>query len=185
MIVRIGGEYRSARYRMSLIRAMDEYRQLPFPGARWCTREYKIIPLQRYCGANGIEFDSLAVGIAADESHRQPGKIRPLVDWGMTRDDCARTIASAGLPIPRRSGCWCCPFQTVAQWRELWETNRAKYIWLSWLERQASFAAGRTVTLRPDGDSLFTLANKFVSGQPEPFDMSEFYRPCMCRTYGG
>jgi hypothetical protein len=33
----------------------------------------------------------------------------PLVDWGMDRAACERSIRDAGLPVPMKSSCWFCP----------------------------------------------------------------------------
>jgi hypothetical protein len=33
----------------------------------------------------------------------------PLIEWGMTRDDCKSSIRSEGLPIPPKSACIFCP----------------------------------------------------------------------------
>ena len=181
-ITRIGADYRSNYYRPNLINAMEAYCQIPFMRARWCTKEYKIRPIKRWCNQNGYDFNQCFVGIAYDEAHRQPGKIRPLVDWKVTRSDCARVIQEAGLPVPPRSGCWCCPFQSRSQWRHLWETRRERYLYLAWVERRASFAAGRRVTFDPGGQSLFSLALQFQNDQPTLFDLSEFYAPCLCGT---
>jgi len=180
-ITRIGEEYRENHYRIDLVRAMETYRQIPLIRARWCTTAYKIDPIKRWCAKNGYDFDCLMVGIAFDESHRQPEKIRPLVDWRITRSDCARIIRDAGLPVPPKSGCWCCPFQSVTQWRMLWEKHPERFFWLAWLERQVSFGAGRRVTFSPDGETLFEMALRFRMAQPTLFDLSEFYKPCMCR----
>ena len=33
----------------------------------------------------------------------------PLMDWGMDRAACERSIRDAGLPVPPKSACWFCP----------------------------------------------------------------------------
>jgi hypothetical protein len=33
----------------------------------------------------------------------------PLMDWGMDRAGCERSIRGAGLPVPMKSACWFCP----------------------------------------------------------------------------
>ena len=73
-----------------------------------------------------------AVGLDAGEGHRRtwararPGPGRrpsreerldatffaywyPLMDWGMDRAACERSIREAGLPVPAKSACWFCP----------------------------------------------------------------------------
>ena len=47
------------------------------------------------------------------------GRIYPLIAHAITRVDCERIIAHAGLPTPRKSRCWCCPNQSNKEWREL------------------------------------------------------------------
>ncbi len=166
----VGAEYRSNRYKVSLPEAIEKYKMIPLARARWCTTEYKIRPIQRWCRSTGVDFSQMMLGIAADESHRQPDKIRPLVDWGITRDDCARVIVEAGLPVPPKSGCWCCPFQRRSQWRFLYERYPELF--------QRAMALEKTVgcTFSPDGESL-----EEIISQPALFDFSEFYMPCLCR----
>jgi hypothetical protein len=39
----------------------------------------------------------------------------PLMDWGMDRAACERTIRDAGLPVPPKSACWFCPASKKAE----------------------------------------------------------------------
>jgi len=178
----VGEQFRESHYRMNLLCAMETYCQIPLMRARWCTTAYKIDPIKRWCSWHGYDFDSVLVGIAWDEAHRQPDKIRPLVEWRITRDDCARIIKDAGLPVPPKSGCWCCPFQSRSQWQMLWERYPERFFWLAWLERRATFSSGRQITFSPNGESLFEMAQKFRMKQPTLFDMTDFYQPCLCRV---
>ena len=43
----------------------------------------------------------------------------PLVDKRMTRQDCLDAIVNAGLPVPEKSGCYYCPFNSTERWRHL------------------------------------------------------------------
>lgn len=56
----------------------------------------------------------------ADEKGRKPSREErldrdvfaywyPLMDWGMDRAACERSIRGAGLPVPPKSSCWFCP----------------------------------------------------------------------------
>ncbi len=47
------------------------------------------------------------------------GRIDFPVHLGMTRADCARLVADAGLPPAPRSACWFCPFHRPAVWSEM------------------------------------------------------------------
>jgi len=69
-------------------------------------------------------FKSLA--FATDESHRAKISIEndiehrfPLLEYGISRQQCKKIIQDHGLPIPHRSKCWFCPFQTITEWKAL------------------------------------------------------------------
>jgi len=91
---------------------------------RWCTRQFKIKPLADWYKimGNGIQF----IGIDIGETHRiRESGIEgienkyPLIEAGMNREDCKKYIKSHGLPVPKRSGCYICPFQGIGQWQAL------------------------------------------------------------------
>lgn len=101
---------------------------------RQCTSQYKIRwvkkfirrelglrPLQRIKGT--VEA---IVGIGSHEAHRaHPMREKwisssfPMVSAGVTRDDCLKIIADAGIVQPRRSACICCPLHSKSDWAEL------------------------------------------------------------------
>lgn len=99
------------------------------PGRRQCTDRYKIAVVSRWCRAHGATPDTpatVAVGISTDEfdraSTRRPSPHEvvtyPLLELGLSRNDCARIIRDAGLPVPPKSSCWFCPFQSTRSWAE-------------------------------------------------------------------
>jgi len=116
----VDGAYRRGKTALPLIEYCEYYRLTPLPARRWCTSRWKVEPLQRWCRANGLAFEDMLVGIAADEARRQPDRIRPLVERRIDRDGCIDVIHAAGLDTPPKSGCWICPFQREAQWRQLY-----------------------------------------------------------------
>lgn len=184
-ITRLGAEWRRGKERLSLIDYCEHYRVTPFPGVRWCTSNWKVEPLQRWCAANGHEFDDLLLGISAEEAHRQPQKERPLVDRGIDRSGCVRIIQAAGLEVPRKSGCWICPFQSASQWRDLWENHPALYEQAEGLERLADerrAEAGKTTrtTLAQHDLTLAQMAERFAA-QGSMFPFADYYAPCLCR----
>lgn len=92
-----------------------KYRTPPTRTNRWCTWKFKIEPFLNYIKHPAIVY----VGISADERERRrrsyPGIEdvtieHPLIDLGIDRLECERMILRAGLKLPRKSGCWCCPF---------------------------------------------------------------------------
>lgn len=69
----------------------------------------------------------LGKGISTDEAHRARTKGTdpcysqnyPLLDLGLSRDDCVKIIVDAGLPLAPKSSCWFCPFKTMDRWQEM------------------------------------------------------------------
>jgi len=99
-----------------------KYGLIPLRQMRWCTHKFKIRPMyayfQRPC--------EVWIGISYDEKHRATGKTQknvtlryPLVEQRITRNQAKQIIKDAGLEIPRKSGCWFCPFQSRRAFRRL------------------------------------------------------------------
>jgi 3'-phosphoadenosine 5'-phosphosulfate sulfotransferase (PAPS reductase)/FAD synthetase len=98
---------------------------------RKCTERYKVGVVARELRRRGATPEVpavVALGISTDEYQRAKvgidpaypwtAKTNPLLDLGLSRTDCRRVIADAGLPVPPKSSCWFCPMQRPAQWRE-------------------------------------------------------------------
>ncbi len=66
------------------------------------------------------------IGIAADETQRVRDKYYPLIDWGMTEEDCLRYCYEIGFTwdglyeVFNRLSCWCCPLQSIDELRKLY-----------------------------------------------------------------
>jgi hypothetical protein len=98
---------------------------------RQCTREYKIAPLQNamrsYIGIEPrkhLPAKSIAswIGISTDESGRVKDSgckgiinLYPLLEMGISRDDCRDIIRSAGIS-PVKSRCYFCPY--IGDWEQ-------------------------------------------------------------------
>jgi len=165
----------------SLIEYCEAAHVIPLAAMRWCTSEWKVRPLQRY-----QDGQTTMLGIAADEAHRQGDAIRPLVEWGIGRQDCVDIIAAEGLPIPRKSGCYICTFQGNTQWRELWERHPKLFDRAMRLEEgtAGSKSARWNTTLDPHGKITLRMRKLSYESQmvlPE-IDMDALlaYRPCVC-----
>ena len=92
---------------------------------RWCTRDFKVNPIHKFYSNLGVHIDQY-MGIAFDEVHRMKDSrvdyitnLYPLIDQRMTRQHCVDLIAGAGLPVPEKSGCFFCPFNSTERWRQL------------------------------------------------------------------
>jgi 3'-phosphoadenosine 5'-phosphosulfate sulfotransferase (PAPS reductase)/FAD synthetase len=95
---------------------------LPNRQRRWCTHEFKVVPLIDYYQTPSVEL----IGFDVNEKtrigmHEKNGvtKDYPLLAAGIDRQGCIDLIKRHGLPVPPKSGCWICPFQKREQWIEL------------------------------------------------------------------
>lgn len=106
---------------------------LPSPQMRWCTRQLKIEPFEKYVGDDPV---CLYVGIRADE-HREgfistkPNiiPVYPFKEAGINKEDVFRILQDSGVDLPEyykwrtRSGCYFCFFQRKVEWVGLLEIH--------------------------------------------------------------
>lgn len=112
------------------------------PGRRNCTTEFKIKPIARWIKRN-TPGCILGKGISTDEPHRAtPSResdcyvsAYPLIELGISRADCLRLVADAGLPQPPKSSCWFCPYKTTDQWVALRKERPELFLAATLLER--------------------------------------------------
>lgn len=166
--------------RFSLLQYCQNYNIFPTAMARWCTAKWKVQPLDRWAKQNHIE--SVMLGIAADEAHRQKGRDCPLVDRGITRAGCVDIIEAEGLEVPQRSGCYICWAQGIAQWRQLHKRHKECYSQAAALERQVQDSKGIRFTFLRNGPSLDVLGERFSGETEMPGFGDELspYLPCLC-----
>ena len=97
---------------------------------RQCTYDWKILVVIKWLRAHGAGKRNpamTALGISTDEMHRARTRSThacqvldyPLLRLRLSRAYCRQIIADAGLPIPPKSSCWFCPFQSRTQWQRL------------------------------------------------------------------
>lgn len=112
---------------------------LPSSASRWCTRELKLVPFQKWL--RQLDNDGprhFFVGIRADEPSRIGFDIEgaetnfPFRELGLVREDIF-AILSGTIGIPSyykrrtRSGCSCCPFQRKSELIGLLQEQPAEY----------------------------------------------------------
>jgi len=106
---------------------------LPSPKVRWCTKNLKIEPFERYVGDDPV---ALYVGLRADEprtgyiSTKENIKpVFPFKEDGLVKDDIMRILEESGVGLPKyyewrsRSGCYFCFYQQRAEWVRLKERH--------------------------------------------------------------
>ncbi len=98
---------------------------------RQCTSTHKIAPIRKhmYDYVNKKVGSTLVrqwIGISADESLRMKDSNvmwienwYPLVEQGITREDCKAYMKDHGYPEPPRSACIGCPYHSGEEWRSL------------------------------------------------------------------
>ncbi|TLS77929.1 phosphoadenosine phosphosulfate reductase family protein [Mariprofundus erugo] len=99
---------------------------LPSPRARWCTRELKLKPFERWIGDDPVVS---YVGIRADENREgyvstKPNikAVFPFKEDGLVKEDIFRILEESGVGVPEyykwrsRSGCYFCFFQRKKEW---------------------------------------------------------------------
>ena len=108
-------------------------------GRRQCTREFKIAPITKakrkllgYPPRARIPVGSCEtlIGISTDEASRMKESterwsvnVWPLIDLGMSRNDCLRWMERNGYPTPPKSSCIGCPFHSDTEWRRIRDTD--------------------------------------------------------------
>lgn len=125
---------------------MRDNKSVPIPavlasgafGRRSCTEDFKIVPVNRWAKQQGYTHVINGVGISLDEFQRARYPLQyqplrgvniqrkleyPLLDLRVTRHACVQLIVAAGLPIPPKSACFFCPFQSHGQWLNLRREN--------------------------------------------------------------
>ena len=106
----------------SIVQYCKEMNLTPSRSSRWCTDRFKVVPIYKYIEAPCF----MHIGFAADEAGRAVLNTRKgvenrflLIEHGIDRKGCANIIKAHGLNLPRKSGCFICPFQGRAEYREL------------------------------------------------------------------
>lgn len=100
---------------------------------RWSTRDFKVDPIYKYYRSLDSHVNQY-LGIAYDEFERMKDSkvdyvtnLFPLVQKKMTRDACIDLIEKEGLPVPVKSGCFFCPFNSLDRWEWLYEKHPRLY----------------------------------------------------------
>jgi len=147
-------------------RTIEEYahKYNLFPGFhfRWCTIHFKIKPLHKYYAKPCVDY----IGIGKDEERRiqnyrkVPGITAqyPLIEKGIDRNNCIDIIKEHGLKVPRRSGCWCCPFMSKPEVRRLFLEQPDLYKRRKELEEAVVFKKSKPIALSSARKSVRDMA---------------------------
>jgi 3'-phosphoadenosine 5'-phosphosulfate sulfotransferase (PAPS reductase)/FAD synthetase len=99
---------------------------LPSPKSRWCTRQMKLAPMEKFIGNDeaisyiGIRADENRDGYVSTQSNITP--VFPFRDDGLGKADIIKILEDSGIGMPdyyrwrSRSGCFFCFFQRKYEW---------------------------------------------------------------------
>ena len=168
----------------SLTETIEIRGRIPSLKNRWCTDYSKITPIKHYIKekqAKGayVKPANALLGISLDEWKRmhkphlkQYVTSYPLIEMRMTRQDCIELIRKSGYPLPPKSGCYFCPYQSLRQWRKLYETERDKFNYaMQFEERDPKFP---TYTLARHKKHPLPLRKMLIRFGEGSKDLTEF-----------
>lgn len=161
--------------------AIVRYKYMPSKQARYCTRMFKIEPIDNFLATQEIQVPykyscELMIGLNADE---EPGADRtgnlmkckdvkysyPLYESGIDRDECEQILYSYGLhpefPIyMQRGGCEGCIFKEVAEFKALYFFDRKTFLRNRRLEESVQDERKKFFTLSMTGRSFANIQNE-------------------------
>lgn len=137
---------------------------LPSPRQRWCTKQMKIIPLEKWVGDDEV---ITYVGIRADENRDGYISTKPTItakfpfkEHGLVKADILRLLEESGIGMPdyyrwrSRSGCYFCFFQRKYEWVML--AHEHPDLFQKALDYEQNHRDGRTYTWT-QGETLLEL----------------------------
>ena len=149
---------------------------------RQCTGEYKIKPIKREVRRilgypyparvpRGVYVEQW-IGISTDEFHRaKDSDVKytrhsfPLIDLGLSRQDCLKLLADHGWESTPKSACLGCPFHGNVQWRQIRDGSPEE--WADVVEFDAAIRAGNA---RANSEGRPLLGKAYLHRSRRPLD---------------
>lgn len=139
----------------SLYDKCERRKVIPSQVWRWCTRDFKILPIYKFYRSLkspvyqyvGIDYDELYR--IKDSKADYVTNVYPLVENKIGRNECLEIIKRANLPIPVKSGCYFCPFNSLDRWKYLYKKYPHLYDLATKLEENGKHMPKQKLTLLP------------------------------------
>lgn len=140
---------------------------LPSPRMRWCTKQMKILPLEKFIGEDeavsyiGIRADEHRDGYISKKPNITP--VFPFKNHGLVKADIYRLLEESGIGLPdyyrwrSRSGCFFCFFQRKYEWVMLAQEH--PNLFAAAIAYEQNHADGRTYTWT-EGETLQELLQR-------------------------
>jgi len=140
---------------------------LPSPKMRWCTKQMKILPLEKFVGDDevfsyiGIRADESREGYISTKPNIKP--VFPFKERGLVKADIIHLLEESGIGLPdyyrwrSRSGCFFCFFQRKYEWVRLAEEHPK--LFNEAVKYEQNHSDGRTYTWT-EGETLLELLDR-------------------------
>ena len=140
---------------------------LPSPQMRWCTKQMKIMPLEKFIGSDeavsyiGIRADENRDGYISKKSNIKA--VFPFREHSLVKADIFRLLEESGIGVPdyykwrSRSGCFFCFFQRKYEWIMLAQEHPS--LFAKAVEYETSHSDGRSYTWT-EGETLTELLQR-------------------------
>ncbi|MFH0887525.1 MAG: hypothetical protein V1843_05085 [bacterium] len=156
-------------------------RMFPQRKPRWCTSKFKLDTFYNYAQTPCF----VMMGIDISESHRATlSSINgvenryPLIEREIDRNKCKEIIKAHGLSVPIKSGCIICPYQRVAQFKELRRKHPDLFCKVVELEKR-----NNNHRISKGKEPYFTMKKPIskIVNEPDTYLFDDMaYPPCHC-----
>lgn len=184
------------RYVDSLTDYILDYKYMPSSMARFCTRVFKIEPIEKYLKDKG-EIEMM-IGLNFDEKNRT-GNLQklenckysyPLIENELDRNDCIDILNIHGLnpsfPVyMQRGGCKFCFFKKEAEYKAMYYLDKETFNENKELEKTIQDKKKKFFSIMPSGKSMQQLENECKQSLFNEIDMKELYKSIEKTTYCG
>ena len=155
----------------TLLEAVLLWKFMPSPLKRYCTKDFKVKPIDRFLKDQGN--CRLLIGLNSDETGRV-GNLGlnknvkyeyPLVEDGLNRGDCEDILNIYGLhpnfpAYMGRGGCSMCFFKSEKEYKAMFYQNNQEFIRMLEFEKQYQDKRRRTYSIMSSGKTLSQLAEE-------------------------
>lgn len=172
----------------SLVDYIQKERFYPSFNARYCTRMFKIEPIDNFLKKFKDEGVELMIGLNADEIDKRTGNhgnlsfvkySYPLADNGITRSKCEEILNAMDLhpkfPVyMKRGGCVGCFYKSKSEYEAMIRLSPDEFDMVMNLEKSIQDIRKDFYAIKKDIGSLEKF-KKNVLNQPEFFDFEKIY----------
>jgi len=180
----------------SLTEYIKDYKFMPAGNARFCTRLFKIEPIENFLKDKGnIE---MMIGLNYDEQGRTGNleKLKnctysyPLIRDELDRDDCIAILDMHGLnpkfpPYMQRGGCKFCFFKKEDEYKAMYYLDHDTFLENKAFEQSIQDKKKRYFAIMPSGKSMQQLENECSHTLFSDIDMKKLYTSVEKTTYCG